>query len=186
MTHDHDPLGERVREAYHEAPLDDEAARARLLEKLHREPAPQVPAAGASNAGRGAWWPAFAAGALMIVFMAGALTGWLLARRAAAPVPAAIAESESGVPVVFALPAPGARIVALVGDFNGWDAEATPLHRAALGNVWIAEVRLARGLHTYAFVVDGERWIPDPGAPLAPENEFGTHTSVVIVGESVS
>ena len=62
---------------------------------------------------------------------------------------------------------PGARQVAVVGDFNGWRAGATPLHRDATTRRWSATLALRDGEHRYAFVVDGTRWVPDPAAARA-------------------
>lgn len=58
----------------------------------------------------------------------------------------------------------GARDVAVVGDFNGWLAGATPLARNPVTRRWSATVALRDGAHRYAFVVDGTRWTPDPSA----------------------
>jgi 1,4-alpha-glucan branching enzyme len=60
--------------------------------------------------------------------------------------------------------APDARQVTVVGDFNGWRAGVTPLARDAPSHRWSATVALRDGVHRYAFVVDGTRWVPDPGA----------------------
>lgn len=88
---------------------------------------------------------------------------------------------DGAVPVHFVCAsATGAR-VALVGDFNGWDPGATPMQAAGHGR-WTASVALTPGRHLYAFVVDGTTWLPDPAAPLAPEDGFGSRNSVVIVG----
>jgi hypothetical protein len=59
---------------------------------------------------------------------------------------------------------PGAREVAVVGDFNGWSAGRTPLVRDAATRRWSATLALRDGAHRYAFVVDGTRWVPDPAA----------------------
>jgi hypothetical protein len=59
---------------------------------------------------------------------------------------------------------PGARQVAVVGDFNGWRAGETPLAREAATHRWSATLALRDGAHRYAFVVDGTRWVPDPSA----------------------
>jgi 1,4-alpha-glucan branching enzyme len=83
--------------------------------------------------------------------------------------------------VRFALVAPGATRVSLVGDFNQWDAKATPMRQLGDGRLWIVEVPLAPGRHVYAFVVDGDV-TPDPAAPRAGEEDFGTPSSVVLVG----
>ena len=85
-------------------------------------------------------------------------------------------------PVEFLLVAPRAASVMLVGDFNDWTASATPLHTAAAGGLWAVTVPLAPGRYRYAFVVDGKRWQPDPSAPPAPDDEFGSPSSVVTVG----
>ena len=107
---------------------------------------------------------------------------WIRSQTRSAPAVAAIAP-EPSTAVTFVFRAPGASTVTLVGDFNGWDPDATPLRRAALGDAWIAQVPLARGLHAYAFVIDGREWAPDPSAPLAPEATFGRRNSVLVVGE---
>lgn len=56
---------------------------------------------------------------------------------------------------------PEARQVAVVGDFNGWRAAATPLHRDGASHRWSTILALRDGAHRYAFVVDGTRWVPD-------------------------
>lgn len=67
--------------------------------------------------------------------------------------------------VRFVLVAPTATRLALVGDFNRWDARATPL-RAADGarGTWAAIVALPPGAHRYAFVVDDTARTADPAA----------------------
>jgi hypothetical protein len=70
--------------------------------------------------------------------------------------------------------------VAVVGDFNGWDPTAHSLEQVSPG-VWSLVVPLEPGRHTYAYVVDGERWIPDSLAARAPGDEFGGRNSVLLV-----
>lgn len=88
--------------------------------------------------------------------------------------------------VQFMLVAPDARTVSLVGDFNDWDPAATPLREAADAGVWTITVPLAAGRHQYVFMVDGNRWTPDPAAPTAVEDDFGMPNSVITVGESAT
>ena len=83
-------------------------------------------------------------------------------------------------PVQFMLVAPAASRVALVGEFNDWDASATPMARAS-GGAWHVALPLSNGRHVYAFVVDGSSWVADPQAPLAPERWFGAQNSVLLV-----
>ena len=102
--------------------------------------------------------------------IAAALAIWLLpARPVAAP---------SVVTVRFVLVAPDAHAVSLAGTFNQWDAHATPLVRTGATGVWTATLTLPVGQHQYAFVVDGQRWVPDPAAP-AVDDGFGRRNSVL-------
>ncbi len=94
--------------------------------------------------------------------------------------PTGAAPSPSGVP--FVLYAPGARSVALVGDFNAWDTAATPLRPAGSAGAWVVVLPLPPGRYRYAFLIDGTRWLSDPGAPRAPDDDFGTPNSVLTVG----
>ena len=43
---------------------------------------------------------------------------------------------------------------------------------------------LRAGRYTYAFLLDGRLWVPDPTAPLAPEDGFGRRNSVVVVASA--
>ena len=54
--------------------------------------------------------------------------------------------------------------------------------RRGPGDTWIANVRLPAGRHVYGFVMDSDRWVSDPHAPLAPMNDFGVRNSVIVVG----
>ena len=56
---------------------------------------------------------------------------------------------------------PAARHVAVVGDFNGWRPEATPMQRSNGTGRWSARLALRVGAHRYAFVVDGHRMVAD-------------------------
>ncbi|HEY9230257.1 MAG TPA: isoamylase early set domain-containing protein [Gemmatimonadaceae bacterium] len=74
-----------------------------------------------------------------------------------------------------------AKTVTLVGDFNGWQREATPLVPVSGARSWTVSVTLPRGRHEYAFIVDGQRWVADPYAP-ATSDDFDTSSSIVNVG----
>ena len=99
--------------------------------------------------------------------------------------PVSLAESGHAArrderPVQFVFVAKDARTVTIAGDFNDWNATATPLRRAGADGVWSIVLPLQPGRHLYSFVVDGRRWAPDAEAPRAPEDEFG-ESSVVLV-----
>lgn len=86
------------------------------------------------------------------------------------------------VPTQFVLEAPRASRVTLVGDFNAWNASQTPLVRDPSSGIWTVMVPLAPGRHVYAFMVDGATLTLDPRAPTAQDPDFGTPSSVVLVG----
>lgn len=94
---------------------------------------------------------------------------------------AADSPEEMAVPVQFVLTVPTAQSVALVGDFNGWDASATPLEQVPGSSLWTTTTPLKPGRHVYAFVVDGAKWIRDPRAPQAVDEDFGRPQSVIVV-----
>lgn len=104
----------------------------------------------------------------------------LAATLALALRPGRPAGPDTARPVPFVLTAPNAARVSLVGDFNDWNPSATPLHRAA-GNVWWVVVPLAPGRYQYSFVVDGTRWVTDPVAPRAADDDYGQQNSVVTI-----
>ena len=71
--------------------------------------------------------------------------------------------------------------VTLVGDFNNWDARATPLEREPGSTLWSVTVPIQRGRHVYAFLVDSA-WTIDKRAPVARDPDFGVTGSVILVG----
>ncbi len=94
----------------------------------------------------------------------------------AAPATVAIQE------VRFVFVDPTARHVAVVGDFNGWNASTTPLVATKVPGAWSVSVPLTVGRHEYAFIVDRQRWTADP-LERTNTDEFDTESSVVTVGE---
>ena len=82
----------------------------------------------------------------------------------------------------FVLVAPRATHVSLVGDFNDWDATRTPMRRPGSEALWTAVVTLVPGRYHYAFFVDGSRWVADPSAPVARDEDYGAPSSVLTVG----
>jgi hypothetical protein len=138
------------------------------------------------------WWGATAAAVLVAVTMRpwrpGVVTadsdsafGQAIEGARSAPPSGSITPVAGGDAVRFDLTLPaGARDVALVGDFNGWDERATPMLRRQGNGTWSAQVELSPGRHVYAFVVDGQKWLVDPLAPQVPDAGFGPANAVVI------
>lgn len=134
--------------------------------------------------------PAVAIAACAACVIAGAALsyGVLLRGRAGAPPSGLAAESSvrpggAALPVRFAVEAPGAVHVSIVGDFNGWNPGGLPLHRLPDGRTWEVEVGLTPGRYAYAFVVDG-RLARDSSAAESGDDDFGVPNSVVLVGGS--
>lgn len=91
------------------------------------------------------------------------------------------AAGEAGVP--FAIEAPSAASISLVGDFNDWNPSVTPLERRRDGR-WMVRLKLDPGRYRYSYLVDGTRWMADPAHPAPPDRDFDAPTSLVTVRES--
>jgi Carbohydrate-binding module 48 (Isoamylase N-terminal domain) len=110
----------------------------------------------------------------------------LRVRPTAGPSLPAIARTAAAgsAPVQFMLVAPNASRVSLVGDFNDWQAGATPMAGTVADGLWTVTVPLAPGRYRYAFLVDGATWVPDPDAPRTIDDDFGRPNSVLTIGGS--
>ncbi|HRW36104.1 MAG TPA: 1,4-alpha-glucan branching protein GlgB [Aquihabitans sp.] len=83
--------------------------------------------------------------------------------------------------VRFAVWAPAAQRVSVVGDWNLWDEATTPMERALGGNVWVATSADARLGHRYKFAITG----PDGRTvqhadPLARRSEPPPQTASIV------
>jgi len=78
---------------------------------------------------------------------------------------------------------PVARSVEVVGSFNDWSRGALALNDDDHDGIWHADAVLPAGQHEYMFVVDGERWVPDPLADRYVDDGFGAgqQNSLLIV-----
>jgi hypothetical protein len=192
-----DPIIERIaREARRPVAVDRDA-RDRLLEAVRAEPAP--------DGARGSWRSLFesrtvvvtpsrlaalAAGLVGIGVLLG--IGSKFGRDSQETGQPRVADAPSShFPVsdtvfTFVVIAPTAAKVSVVGDFNQWNAGATPMTRIENSNAWRVTVPMSVGRHLYSFFTvgtDGEQWMADPSAPAAPDDGFGRANSVIIVGK---
>lgn len=75
--------------------------------------------------------------------------------------------------------------VVLAGDFNGWGPTTAeggwPMAWDEAADGWRARYELGEGRWTYKFVVDGARWLQDPGADLQEDDGYGGQNSVRVV-----
>lgn len=126
--------------------------------------------------------PVLAAAAALVLMVLSSLVTVLVQDRSGGE-PVATAAPEAGTVLVrFELVAPGAERVALAGTFNGWSDSSIVFARAPGGDAWTVTVALRPGRYQYLFVVDGERWLPDPDAHAQIEDEFGQRNSLLVVG----
>jgi hypothetical protein len=77
----------------------------------------------------------------------------------------------------------GLKSVAIVGQFNDWDADSTKLTEVSPG-VWSVSLRLRPGFYEYQFILDGNQRVTDPTMPQT-SSDFGSPNSVVKVSPRV-
>ncbi len=112
---------------------------------------------------------ALAAAAAVLV----AVTAGLMTWRFAGP-------GARMVEVHLVLQAPQAQSVSVVGDWNAWDPGRDRLRDPKGNGTWEITLRLRRGEELrYQFLIDGERWVPDPHALLQVKDDFGGTSSVL-------
>lgn len=94
-------------------------------------------------------------------------------------VPVADVGAEPLVVHQFTFYANSVKSVAVVGQFNNWDQNATSMVEVSKG-MWTVSVSLRPGVYEYQFIVDGTKRVIDPSMPSVP-NDFGSPNSVVTV-----
>jgi hypothetical protein len=143
------------------APVQNEGAGRRLIRWLGRPRAVTVRL-------RPVWTLALAAG----------LATFLLLPWSSGPTPG-VAQGIASFVGHF----PGARSVEVVGSFNDWSRGTLHLNDDNHDGIWHAKAVLPAGQHEYMFVVDGERWVPDPLAGRYVDDGFGAgqQNSLLIV-----
>ena len=86
--------------------------------------------------------------------------------------------------VTFRLPqaaAPDADKVHLVGDFNGWRTDATPMKRLKNGEFKVTVDLEAGREYQFRYLIGDDTWENDWEADKYVPNEFGTEDSVIVV-----
>ena len=122
--------------------------------------------------------PAYAL--LALAPFAAVTAGWVAPAWRSAPVRLdAPAAPGTEVLVQFRLEVPAARTVRLAGSFTNWEPRFD-LHEAAPG-VWIGVAPVPLGVHDYAFLIDGARWLADPYAPHVSDGFGGTNSRLALL-----
>lgn len=88
--------------------------------------------------------------------------------------------NRNDVIVKFELTAPEAKSVSLVGDFNNWEPSKLILKDPDGDGTWELKIRLKKGkVYTYNFLIDGNKWIPDPSSLIKVKDDFGGESSIL-------
>ncbi len=72
-----------------------------------------------------------------------------------------------------------AHTVAIAGDFNGWNPQANILEDSEGDGIWTGILKLEPGRYEYMFVLDGEKWFPDPNALRYVKDGFGNRNAIL-------
>jgi 1,4-alpha-glucan branching enzyme len=90
-------------------------------------------------------------------------------------------EKNKSCKVTFILPsAIEAHSAAVVGEFNDWDNQATPMQQDKDG-LWKAEIKLEAGReYEFRYHVNGEEWHNDWDADRYVMHPYGGENSVVV------
>ena len=94
-------------------------------------------------------------------------------------VPNKLTSAKTIKPVNFICTVTTAKQVTLIGDFNDWHPEATPMKRHVDGS-WSVQLTLPHGDHHYQFLVDGKPTL-DPRAQGIARNEQNEKVSLLLV-----
>jgi len=106
----------------------------------------------------------------------------LLMDRGAQQTPVASLPQMNGErTVVFTLNMPGASKVELIGSFNQWRPGDFVMKWDESRKAWVVSLDLRKGRYEYAFLVDGEKVLPDPNALIYRDDDFGNRNSILIV-----
>ncbi len=73
------------------------------------------------------------------------------------------------------------KTMALVGEFNRWNASANPMHYDSVSGQWSAALALPSGQWEYKFVVNDSLWLPDPTNPHKVSDGWNGFNSLRII-----
>lgn len=99
-----------------------------------------------------------------------AAAGWALWMRPAV---------SAAPSVVFQIHAPDAETVEVLGSFNDWKPGTMVMEGPDAAGFWHTHVNLPPGRHEYVFLMNGQKWVPDPQATIQRPDGFGNVNSVM-------
>jgi len=77
-------------------------------------------------------------------------------------------------------------VIAIAGDFNGWNPNDTLLEDSDGDGIWTGTLKLEPGRYEYMFVLDGKEWVPDPNALRYVKDGFGNRNSILEINSCSS
>lgn len=95
------------------------------------------------------------------------------------PATATSAQTSETVWTRFVYVDDEANSVAVAGDFSQWEPISLSPRTVDGKTVWTGLVRVRRGEHEYQYVIDGEKWVTDPLAPVKRDDGFGAENAVL-------
>ncbi|HEX4217965.1 MAG TPA: 1,4-alpha-glucan branching protein GlgB [Acidimicrobiales bacterium] len=102
-------------------------------------------------------------------------------RHLADKLGAHVLEGPGSEGVLFSVWAPNASSVAVIGDFNGWDAGADPLTVRGQSGIWEGTVPSARHGDVYKFAIaTGDGQVLEKADPVASFSEVAPRTGSVV------
>jgi serine protease AprX len=139
-----------------------------LIRDVLRETAHFVPGASRERQGAGAVCP-------------GAAVARALAERHGRAARTFISPGLSAEGVTFSLHDHEASRVQVLGSWNNWLSPGLVADRIELGFWQTRNLHLPVGDHAYKFLLDGERWVDDPGNPRKTHDGAGGLNSTFVV-----
>ena len=89
-------------------------------------------------------------------------------------------KTRSSCRVTFKVPAEiEAEQVALLGEFNSWDAETHPLVKRKDGSHSVTVSLPAGQEYRFRYLADGDRWLNDEAPDRLEYNRFGSRDCVI-------
>lgn len=76
--------------------------------------------------------------------------------------------------------------IAIAGDFNNWNPQANILQDPDGDGIWTATLKVPPGRYEYMFVLNGEKWLPDPNALRYVKDGFGNRNAILEVNNCSS
>ncbi len=87
--------------------------------------------------------------------------------------------------ITFSMRADASQVksIAVVGDFNDWDPTRNLLTDENNDGIWTVTLKLEPGRYEYMFILDGQKWIPDPSAYRYVSDGFGNKNAVLEISK---